>query len=79
MLKVLLLFVLLIAGIVVGPMIAGHQGYVLIDHHNPYHGYEIIHINYQLMNFMNFICCKIRWLIIISIIQLNLKIGISIT
>ena len=28
MLKVLLLFVLLIAGIVVGPMIAGHQGYV---------------------------------------------------
>lgn len=31
MLKVLLLFVLLIAGIVVGPMIAGHQGYVLIQ------------------------------------------------
>lgn len=28
MLKVLLLFVLLLAGIVVGPMIAGHQGYV---------------------------------------------------
>ena len=31
MLKVLLLFVLLIAGIVIGPMIAGHQGYVLIQ------------------------------------------------
>lgn len=31
MLKVLLLFVLLLAGIVVGPMIAGHQGYVLIQ------------------------------------------------
>ena len=31
MLKVLLLFLLLIAGIVVGPMIAGHQGYVLIQ------------------------------------------------
>ncbi|TGG70290.1 hypothetical protein DAH20_06435 [Escherichia coli] len=56
--------------------------FIPVDHHNPYHGYEIIHINYQLMNFMNFmnfICCKIRWLIIISIIQLNLKIGISIT
>lgn len=31
MLKVLLLFALLIAGIVLGPMIAGHQGYVLIQ------------------------------------------------
>ncbi|CCP01291.1 Protein hemY [Erwinia amylovora Ea644] len=31
MLKVLLLFLLLIAGVVVGPMIAGHQGYVLIQ------------------------------------------------
>ncbi|MCI0189063.1 heme biosynthesis HemY N-terminal domain-containing protein, partial [Cronobacter sakazakii] len=31
MLKVLLLFLLLIAGIVVGPMVAGHQGYVLIQ------------------------------------------------
>ncbi|WP_249536112.1 hypothetical protein, partial [Escherichia coli] len=31
MLKVLLLFVLLIAGIVVGPMIAGHQGYGLMQ------------------------------------------------
>ena len=30
MLKILLLFALLIAGIVLGPMIAGHQGYVLI-------------------------------------------------
>jgi len=34
MLKVLLLFLLLIAGIVVGPMIAGHQGYVLIQTDN---------------------------------------------
>ncbi len=34
MLKVLLLFVLLIAGIVVGPMIARHQGYVLIQTDN---------------------------------------------
>lgn len=34
MLKVLILFVLLIAGIVVGPMIAGHQGYVLIQTDN---------------------------------------------
>lgn len=34
MLKVLLLFVLLIAGIVVGPRIAGHQGYVLIQTDN---------------------------------------------
>ncbi|SQB40810.1 putative protoheme IX biogenesis protein [Citrobacter koseri] len=34
MLKVLLLFVLLIAGIVIGPMIAGHQGYVLIQTDN---------------------------------------------
>ncbi len=32
--KVLLLFVLLLAGIVVGPMIAGHQGYVLIQTDN---------------------------------------------
>ncbi|EMC4200453.1 protoheme IX biogenesis protein HemY [Cronobacter sakazakii] len=31
MLKVLLLFLLLIAGIVVGPMVASHQGYVLIQ------------------------------------------------
>lgn len=31
MLKVLLLFLLLIAGVVVGPIIAGHQGYVLIQ------------------------------------------------
>ncbi|TYL42834.1 protoheme IX biogenesis protein HemY [Dickeya sp. ws52] len=31
MLKVLLLFVVLIAGIIVGPMLAGHQGYVLIQ------------------------------------------------
>lgn len=31
MLKVLLLFVILIAGIVLGPMFAGHQGYVLIQ------------------------------------------------
>jgi HemY protein len=34
MLKILLLFALLIAGIVVGPMIAGHQGYVLIQTDN---------------------------------------------
>ncbi|QTO54426.1 protoheme IX biogenesis protein HemY [Duffyella gerundensis] len=34
MLKVLVLFLLLIAGIVVGPMIAGHQGYVLIQTDN---------------------------------------------
>lgn len=31
MIKVLLLFLLLIAGIVLGPMLAGHQGYVLIQ------------------------------------------------
>lgn len=31
MLKVFVLFVLLLAGIIVGPMIAGHQGYVLIQ------------------------------------------------
>lgn len=31
MLKLLILFVLLMAGIVLGPMIAGHQGYVLIQ------------------------------------------------
>ena len=34
MLKILLLFALLIAGIVLGPMIAGHQGYVLIQTDN---------------------------------------------
>jgi len=34
MLKVFILFILLIAGIVVGPMIAGHQGYVLIQTDN---------------------------------------------
>ncbi|WJY15356.1 protoheme IX biogenesis protein HemY [Pectobacteriaceae bacterium CE90] len=34
MLKVLLLFIVLIAGIVVGPMMAGHQGYVLIQTDN---------------------------------------------
>ncbi len=34
MLKVLLLFALLIAGIVLGPMLAGHQGYVLIQTDN---------------------------------------------
>lgn len=34
MVKVLLLFLLLMAGIVVGPMIAGHQGYVLIQTDN---------------------------------------------
>ena len=34
MLKVLLLFLLLIAGIVLGPMMAGHQGYVLIQTDN---------------------------------------------
>ncbi|AUX74183.1 protoheme IX biogenesis protein HemY [Erwinia pyrifoliae] len=34
MLKVLLLFLLLIAGVVIGPMIAGHQGYVLIQTNN---------------------------------------------
>ncbi|MTD29263.1 protoheme IX biogenesis protein HemY [Erwinia sorbitola] len=34
MLKVLLLFMLLIAGIVLGPLIAGHQGYVLIQTDN---------------------------------------------
>ncbi|KAA8996441.1 protoheme IX biogenesis protein HemY [Affinibrenneria salicis] len=31
MLRILLLFIILIAGIVVGPMVAGHQGYVLIQ------------------------------------------------
>lgn len=31
MIKVLLLFLLLIAGIVLGPLLAGHQGYVLIQ------------------------------------------------
>lgn len=34
MLKVLLLFLLLMAGIVLGPIIAGHQGYVLIQTDN---------------------------------------------
>ncbi|MDL4913272.1 MAG: protoheme IX biogenesis protein HemY [Enterobacterales bacterium endosymbiont of Blomia tropicalis] len=34
MLKVFILFVLLIAGVVFGPMIAGHQGYVLIQTDN---------------------------------------------
>ena len=34
MLKVLVLFLLLIAGVVVGPMISGHQGYVLIQTDN---------------------------------------------
>ncbi|MBS1204784.1 MAG: protoheme biosis protein [Proteobacteria bacterium] len=34
MLKVLLLFALLIAGIVLGPMLTGHQGYVLIQTDN---------------------------------------------
>ena len=34
MLKVLLLFALLLAGIVLGPMVAGHQGYVLIQTDN---------------------------------------------
>ncbi|MEQ4532473.1 MAG: protoheme IX biogenesis protein HemY [Mixta sp.] len=34
MLKVFVLFLLLIAGIVIGPMIAGHQGYVLIQTDN---------------------------------------------
>ncbi|MCZ4059635.1 protoheme IX biogenesis protein HemY [Pantoea sp. LMR881] len=34
MLKVFILFVLLIAGIALGPMIAGHQGYVLIQTDN---------------------------------------------
>lgn len=34
MLKVLFLFLLLIAGIVLGPMLAGHQGYVLIQTDN---------------------------------------------
>ncbi|MEH2921934.1 protoheme IX biogenesis protein HemY [Samsonia erythrinae] len=34
MLKVLLLFLILIAGVVIGPMVAGHQGYVLIQTDN---------------------------------------------
>ncbi|HHG8773095.1 TPA: protoheme IX biogenesis protein HemY [Raoultella planticola] len=34
MLKILLLFALLLAGIVVGPIISGHQGYVLIQTDN---------------------------------------------
>ncbi|WP_158781961.1 protoheme IX biogenesis protein HemY [Pantoea sp. BAV 3049] len=34
MLKVLILFLLLMAGVVLGPMLAGHQGYVLIQTDN---------------------------------------------
>ncbi|MCL2892301.1 protoheme IX biogenesis protein HemY [Brenneria tiliae] len=34
MLKLLLLFLILIAGVVLGPMVAGHQGYVLIQTDN---------------------------------------------
>ncbi len=34
MLRVLFLFLLLIAGVVLGPMLAGHQGYVLIQTDN---------------------------------------------
>lgn len=34
MLRVLILFILLLAGIVLGPMLAGHQGYVLIQTDN---------------------------------------------
>ncbi|PWC11778.1 protoheme IX biogenesis protein HemY [Brenneria roseae subsp. americana] len=34
MLRVLLLFLILIAGVVLGPMVAGHQGYVLIQTDN---------------------------------------------
>ncbi|YCI29503.1 protoheme IX biogenesis protein HemY [Erwinia sp. PK3-005] len=34
MLKVFILFLLLIAGVVIGPMIAGHQGYMLIQTDN---------------------------------------------
>ena len=34
MLRVLLLFILLMAGIVIGPIVAGHQGYVLIQTDN---------------------------------------------
>lgn len=34
MVKVLILFLLLIAGVVLGPMLAGHQGYVLIQTDN---------------------------------------------
>ncbi len=34
MLKVLIIFLLLLAGIVLGPMLAGHQGYVLIQTDN---------------------------------------------
>ncbi|WP_348224007.1 heme biosynthesis HemY N-terminal domain-containing protein, partial [Bacillus subtilis] len=34
MLKVFILFILLIPGVVLGPMIAGHQGYVLIQTDN---------------------------------------------
>jgi len=34
MLKVLVLFLLLLAGVVLGPMVAGHQGYVLIQTDN---------------------------------------------
>lgn len=34
MLRVLLLFLILLAGIILGPMLAGHQGYVLIQTDN---------------------------------------------
>ncbi|PLR30665.1 protoheme IX biogenesis protein HemY, partial [Chimaeribacter coloradensis] len=34
MIRVLVLFLILIAGIVVGPLLAGHQGYVLIQTDN---------------------------------------------
>ncbi|MGO2436669.1 MAG: protoheme IX biogenesis protein HemY, partial [Serratia proteamaculans] len=34
MLRVLFLFLVLIASVVVGPMLAGHQGYVLIQTDN---------------------------------------------
>ncbi|EEV6992024.1 hypothetical protein DWS23_09075 [Escherichia coli] len=55
-------------------------GFFISDNqHNPYHGYEIIHMNYQLINFMSFICFKIRCLIIMSLISLNFKSVMSIT
>ncbi|WP_309598937.1 heme biosynthesis HemY N-terminal domain-containing protein, partial [Klebsiella pneumoniae] len=34
MFKVFILFLILIAGIIVGPLMAGHQGYVLIQTNN---------------------------------------------
>ncbi|MDR5612237.1 MAG: heme biosynthesis HemY N-terminal domain-containing protein, partial [Arsenophonus sp.] len=34
MIKVLILFIVLIAGIIIGPIVAGHQGYVLIQTNN---------------------------------------------